>query len=180
MKERSKILITISIPISILFISLPILAQIFHYRITYQASKSMTKGLYLIRPAKSFHRNDIALFRPPIQIRSYMVNAHWIPKNSWMLKKIWGLPGDLVCWEGNYLQINNKKIRLLKSEIKKHQYLENYLPTLKGCHELQKDQYLLLSNKVKNSFDGRYFGPTNKSQILGKAYLFHRIRAQGE
>jgi type IV secretory pathway protease TraF len=43
------------------------------------------------------------------------------------------------------------------------------LPSWEGCLRLQQGSYLLLMNRRPDSFDGRYFGPTQERDILGKA-----------
>ena len=44
------------------------------------------------------------------------------------------------------------------------------MPWWTGCRRLQPGQLLLL-NRTSASFDSRYFGPVERTAILGKAVL---------
>ena len=41
------------------------------------------------------------------------------------------------------------------------------LPHWTGCQRLQKNQYFVLSNRIPNSFDSRYYGPVSGSDLIG-------------
>ena len=43
------------------------------------------------------------------------------------------------------------------------------LPRWHGCRTLADGQVLLVMTRVPDSFDGRYFGPTLKRDLLGRA-----------
>jgi type IV secretory pathway protease TraF len=47
------------------------------------------------------------------------------------------------------------------------------MPWWNGCKQLGADELLLLSADSPRAFDGRYFGVSRSSQLVGKARLIH-------
>lgn len=141
------------------------------YHLTYSNSISMPKGFYLIVPATILHRNDVVEFLPPQQAQEYLATKHWAPNNGHLLKHVMGIPGDWVCNSNNAVWINNQKI----GPIFQFYAPNKPLPQNHFCGKLKINQYLLLSDKIARSFDGRYFGPITKDQIIGKAIAFQKI-----
>lgn len=135
------------------------------YGITYTKSSSMPQGWYLVVPAKNLQRNDIVVFLPPKNTRDFLSQQHWGPKNNLLLKYVMGLPGNLACKYNHYLWINQQKIAPLLVFYAPHKKL----PQNNFCRQLTNDEYLLLSTKITRSFDGRYFGPVKRENIMGKA-----------
>ena len=43
------------------------------------------------------------------------------------------------------------------------------MPWWEGCEGLLPGRYFLLMDHVPASFDGRYFGPVDEADIIGKA-----------
>lgn len=140
------------------------------FLLTYQVTTSMPKGFYFIKPSKHFRRRDIVLFKPPEKFLDFLLQKKWLPKNGLMLKYVIGIPGDYVCQDKKWLYLNNHKFAPIYQEYKPGKKLpNNYF-----CGKLRKHQYLLMSTKLKNSFDGRYFGPVNDDRMIGKAnFLFN-------
>lgn len=135
------------------------------YGITYTKSSSMPQGWYFVIPAKNLQRHDMVVFLPPKNTRDFLSQHHWGPKSYLLLKYVMGLPGDFVCKQNHYLWINQQKIASILIF-----YAPNKkLPQNNFCGRLTSDEYLLLSTKIKRSFDGRYFGPIKYDNIIGKA-----------
>ncbi|MFA6409267.1 MAG: signal peptidase I [Gammaproteobacteria bacterium] len=135
------------------------------YAVTYQATSSMPRGLYLLAPVKSIARGDIVLFYPPITIRDFLKQQHWLPRSGLIMKYALGVPGDYVCRRQNELWINRKKVAHIYHKTSS----DLSLPQQKFCGKLGKTQYFLISIFVPNSFDSRYFGAVERGYILGKA-----------
>ena len=76
-----------------------------------------------------------------------------------IIKRVIGLPGDIVEYKNNQLYINNKKIK----ESYQHGKTENfsvYVP---------KGKYLILGDNREISLDSRRIGPVSVSDIEGRA-----------
>jgi type IV secretory pathway protease TraF len=134
------------------------------FMLTYQVTPSMPKGFYLIIPAKTFSYKSIVVFHPPDAALKFLLQHHWIPSSGLLMKYVMAIPKDFVCKKNHLIWINNKKTVPVF-----HYFAPGKpLPNTAFCHRLGKNQYLLLSNKISHSFDGRYFGPVTKPQIIGK------------
>lgn len=135
------------------------------YGFSIQLSPSMPKGIYWVIPARSIFRGDVVIFKPSNEIDNFLLRHHWIPQSGILIKKVYGVPGDFVCKKNHEVFINHQKIAYVFDE-----YAPNKkLPNIPFCGKLKKDEYLLMSTRVKKSFDGRYFGIINRHNIIGKA-----------
>ena len=159
-----------------LFLALLFIAAIFltvgllkkhGYAITYAVTVSMPKGWYLIVSPEKIARHDIVQFKPPEQALNFLHKEHLIPRSDLLLKYVVGLPDDFVCNKNGVILVSQKKFGTV------YQFDSKgiKLPKSSFCGKLGHDQYLLLSDRVKNSFDGRYFGPIYKKDIIGRAVL---------
>ena len=139
------------------------------YLLTYQVTTSMPKGFYLVSPNKRFHRGDIVLFKPPKKTLVFLLQKKWLPKSGLMLKYVIGVPGDYVYQNKKWIYINHHQIAPIF-----YQYAPGKkLPNNHFCGKLAQHQYLLMSSRLKRSFDGRYFGPVDDNKIIGVAkHLF--------
>jgi type IV secretory pathway protease TraF len=82
-----------------------------------------------------------------------------------MMKHVFAVPGEFVCKRAGYLWIEHKKI----AKVFRDYAPGKTLPSTPFCGVLKANEYLLMSTRVPNSFDGRYFGPIKKSAIFGQA-----------
>jgi len=135
------------------------------FGLSYQESTSMTPGWYFTYPINSLTRNNIILFRPDEHTENYMLERAWILPGSPIMKYLKGMPGDFVCIKNNQIFINQKEI----GNIKKLDSKNRPLPDLTFCQTLVHNQFFMISTRVPNSFDSRYFGPITQEQMLAKA-----------
>lgn len=99
------------------------------------------------------------------------------------VKRIAGLPGEIIGIDPPYLLINGKRVeepRIFRTiSDGKDGYsgfcLVTPTPTFQARLALPsdkitlgKDEYLVLGDNTRNSFDSRYFGPIKRTSILGK------------
>lgn len=140
------------------------------YFITYQVTPSMQQGFYLVKPLNGkIKRGEIVIFTPPPKTLNFLQNHHWLPNDDLMLKHVFGIPGDKVWQKSGFVWINNTKI----APVYKFYAKGKLLPNSNFCGVLDNSEYLLMSTKIKRSFDGRYFGPVNRKKIIGRAiFLF--------
>lgn len=136
------------------------------YWLSYQVTPSMPEGFYWITPIHGrLHRNEVIVFRPPSQFEKFLTKKHWLPDNGLMMKHVVAVPGDWVCKYDDYVWLNGKAIAPVFSHAPKGEAL----PSLAFCGTLLHNRYLLMSLRVPNSFDGRYFGPVSRQRIIGRA-----------
>jgi len=109
-------------------------------------------------------RGDIVVFRYPEDPSQYFI------------KRVIGLPGERV-------EVDNGKILITPvspnaTEILVEPYLADASETeclkLYNCQlptTLGPDEYFMMGDNRPASLDSRYFGPVNRSEIVGKAWL---------
>lgn len=130
----------------------------------WNVSASAPTGLYRILPRALLRRGDMVIARLPNSVAALAASRHYLPLGVPIVKGIAAVPGDTVCARGDAIRINGTKAAL-------RHLLDargRTLPRWNGCRRLQNSQYLLLNNHAW-SFDGRYFGLTTKSEIIGRA-----------
>lgn len=95
-------------------------------------------------------RGDVVVLRAPQD------------KSIYYIKRIVGIPGEDVVVDGSTVKVNGKALD------------ETYLPS--GImndwsghveYKLNSQQYFVMGDNRLNSFDSRYWGPLNRSDIIG-------------
>lgn len=75
-----------------------------------------------------------------------------------LIKRVIGLPGDIVYMKENKLYINEIEVEDIYASTVTGDFIEE---------ELKENEYYLLGDNRINSFDCRYFGPIKKEDIIG-------------
>ncbi len=129
--------------------------------ILYPASPSLPIGLYL-RTFEPIQIGKIVAFKMPGIARRYQAKrGHDMPADFLFMKPIAAGPGDQVCNSLSGLLINGKRI----AETASHDPDGLPLPIWRHCGRLDRDEYFMVSNHIPNSFDSRYFGPVEATEI---------------
>ena len=134
--------------------------------LVWNASASAPRGLYLVVRGSSVRTGDLAIAWPPAGARALAARRGYLPANVPLVKRIAAAGGDRICTSGRRITIDGRTaaIRLLLDA------KGRAMPHWSGCRTLGAGQYLLLADHLW-SFDGRYFGVTGRSEILGRARL---------
>lgn len=133
-------------------------------RIVWNASASAPIGLYAVHHDRAFTRGDLVLVIPPPSIAKVATRRGYLPAGVPLVKRIAGMAGDTVCAQGNGIFINGQFMAARLSTDGQGRPL----PSWQGCRTLDQGEVFLLMEDVRTSFDGRYFGPTNISDIVGR------------
>jgi len=143
-----------------------IITAFFHARphLIWNASASVPTGLYLLQRLHPLQAGDLVAVRPSAALANYMAERHYLPPNTPLLKHVAALPGQTACRDGLAIRIEGKTVAMALV----HDRAGRPLPIWSGCHTLKPDQVFLLNSSVSDSFDGRYFGPTPMSSIIGR------------
>lgn len=138
----------------------------------WNVSASVPRGLYLVLGGSSPRRGDFAAAHLPIMMAALAAERRYLPRGVPLLKRVAGAAGDRVCERGRVLSIDgrNAATRRLRDSRGRP------MPGWNGCVGLRVGQYLLLSPHGW-SFDGRYFGITQDSEMIGRAKLLWSIEA---
>jgi len=129
-------------------------------------SASSPKGLYLVEWNADARRGDIVVARFPERFRELAARRNYLPEGVPLVKRVAAVAGDRVCADGQAIIIDGR----IAAKRKRFDALGRPLPTWRGCVDLRsRDHFLLGQNPW--SFDGRYFGVTHSSEIVGRAVL---------
>jgi conjugative transfer signal peptidase TraF len=137
--------------------------------LVWNASASTPRGLNRIYPGARVHRGDsvVAALREPY--RTLAAERGYLPIGVPLVKRVAAVPGDRICGHGAVITINGRAAAVRK----RLDARGRELPAWNGCIRLGTGEYLLLG-EGDWSFDGRYFGATRSSQIVGRAVLLWR------
>lgn len=139
-------------------------------RLVWNASASAPVGLYWVRPGARIAVGDMVVARTPQLFRRLAAERRYLPENVPLVKRVAGQAGDRICASGGTILVNgHKAVRRLAVDGQ-----GRAMPWWQGCRTLAPGQYFLLMQDVPGSFDGRYFGVTDKVDIVGKAHLLWR------
>ena len=137
----------------------------------WNVTTSMPRGLYVVSPAGGLQRGGAVVFTLPRVWADLAAEREYLPHGVPLLKRVVGLPGDAACVSGHILRLNGRPIALQLHVDGRHRPL----PRWGGCRRLAADEVLLLGEAGNASFDGRYFGPSTRDSILGRAELIWRL-----
>ncbi|WP_390588624.1 S26 family signal peptidase [Erythrobacter sp. MTPC3] len=131
----------------------------------WNATASVPTGLYHIRGTASLHVRERVAIDPPPGLRTYLAERGYLPSGVPLLKEVAALRGDIVCRRGLVITINGEpagEARALDSRARP-------LPDWQGCQIIGADEIFVMNRSVPGSFDGRYFGPIARAQVIGRA-----------
>lgn len=137
--------------------------------LVWNVSQSAPVGLYAIGGRGGVGAGDMVLARVPEGWRRLAAGRRYIPQNVPLIKRVAAVSGDTVCARGSHILVNGHRI----AERRRLDGFGRPMPWWTGCVMLRPgSSFLLMENPA--SFDGRYFGPTGKADIIGSARLIWR------
>ena len=136
-----------------------------HPRLLWNASASAPIGLWRVAPGTPVTRGDIVVARLPEPWRGLAARRRYLPANVPLIKRVAAEPGDRICATGAAVTVNGIAVAIRRAT----DGAGRPMPLWQGCRTLHDGAVLLLMDDPM-SFDGRYFGPTARSDIIGKAY----------
>jgi conjugative transfer signal peptidase TraF len=134
------------------------------YRLIYNASNSVPTGFYLAIIGREPRRGALMLVALPGSWRRWAADRHYLPAHAWALKRVTGVPGDLLCANRRRIVLNGVAVATRQIE----DSAGRPMPSWTGCWRLLDNQWFLLNAPVL-SFDSRYFGPVPTSAFRGIA-----------
>jgi conjugative transfer signal peptidase TraF len=133
-------------------------------RLIWNASASAPVGLYRVVHQRSYARGDLVLAKPSPSVARLAARRGYLPAGVPLVKRIVATAGNSICVQGENIFIDGQFAAKRLSADSKGRPLPGWF----GCRILRQDEVFLLMKGVRASFDGRYFGPTNTSQIIGR------------
>jgi len=133
-------------------------------RLVWNASASAPIGLWSVAPGAPFDRGDMVAARLAEPWRGLAARRHYLPANVPLIKRVAAGAGDNICAGQHGIFVNGSLVAIpLETDGAARE-----MPRWRGCTRLGDDAVLLLMESP-TSFDGRYFGPTARRDIIGKA-----------
>lgn len=134
-------------------------------KLIWNASASTPIGFYSVEPAGRLEVTDLVAVDAPEPIASFLADGGYLPRDTPLLKRVLGLPGQTVCRTG---------LRITVDELEMGTALERDrigrpLPDWQGCRVIADGEIFLMNWEVSDSLDGRYFGPIPASSVIGRA-----------
>lgn len=141
----------------------------------WNASASVPLGFYAITTVDHLSVGDRVAIDPPEPLATFLAERGYLPRGVPLLKTIAATQGQRVCRIGSKININGQAV----GEAFVRDRLGRDLPHWQGCRCISEGEFFLMNASVPDSFDGRYFGPTPATAIIGKAVPLW-TDAQGE
>ena len=139
-------------------------------RLVWNASASAPIGLYVVTPGADARVNDTVIAWLPARYRATAAARRYLPLNVPLVKHVAAGKGDEICALGSRIFINGNPA----ADRKVIDGRGRLLPWWNGCETLDTGHVLLLMARNPDSFDGRYFGPSDRADIVGTARLAWR------
>lgn len=134
--------------------------------LVWNVSASAPIGLYAVSGDGRVEVADMVIARVPEPYRLFAARRRYLPANVPLVKRVAAVPGDSVCAVGEAIIIDGRRL----VPRKRRDGAGRPMPWWSGCVTLRNGALLLLMDDPA-SFDGRYFGPTEAGDVVGKARL---------
>lgn len=135
-----------------------------HPRLLWNATASAPIGLYSVQPNPRPKVGELVVVRPDPALAGWMVERRYIGRDVPLVKRVAAVSGARVCRASVEISIDGRAAATALSR----DHLGRGLPVWSGCHALRAGQLFLL-NAAPTSLDGRYFGPTPITSVVGRA-----------
>jgi conjugative transfer signal peptidase TraF len=139
--------------------------------LVWNATASVPRGLYARTPGAP-SKGDLALTWLPAAVRGLAAERRYLPYRVPALKPVAAIAGDTVCASADSISINGTPVATRNTA----DHLGRELPSWHGCQTLTTAQLFLLSTYAPDSFDGRYFGPTDTADVIEKVAPLWTLR----
>jgi len=105
-----------------------------------------------------------------------------IKQNEHYVKRMVGLPGEILGIESPFLYINGKKMMQPSSIARTeagasgyhgYQKMGTYLTNQNNRVQLANDQFFACGDNQRNSLDSRYWGPVKRANLVGPAFFVY-------
>lgn len=134
-------------------------------KLVWNASASAPVGLYGIAPAEHLAIGDLVVVDAPAPLARFLSERGYLAKGVPLIKPIAALPGQRVCRVGDAITIDGIVIGTALERDRRGRDL----PLWSGCQIVADGELFLMNGQVRDSLDGRYFGPLPVSAVIGRA-----------
>jgi conjugative transfer signal peptidase TraF len=134
-------------------------------RLIWNATASAPIGFYTVEPADTLEVPEMVALMPSEALEQFMVERGYIGRGVPLLKRVLGLPGQRVCRNGATITVDGVEM----GDALERDRMGRDLPVWQGCRTIRDGELFLMNWDVRDSLDGRYFGPVPASSVIGRA-----------
>ena len=134
-------------------------------QLVWNLTPSAPAGLYRIERG-AWHVGDRVAVLPSQDLAADLDERGVLRNGKLLIKRVAAAAGDKVCRQNDEVSVNGRVVA--KAKINGSDGA--LLPFWHGCVTLSDAQIFLLGDTA-NSYDGRYFGVTSASDVIGRAVI---------
>ncbi|WP_117191432.1 S26 family signal peptidase [Rhizobium terrae] len=134
-------------------------------KLIWNASASTPIGLYAISPSDTFEATDLVAVDAPEPLATFLSDGGYLPRGVPLLKRVAALPGQRVCRTGLAITVDGVPL----GDALDRDRRGRPLPVWQGCRLVAGGELFLMNWQVRDSLDGRYFGPLPAAAVIGRA-----------
>lgn len=151
--------------VAVLFATMAAVTYLVTQFTVWNHTSSLPQGLYAVLPCTP-ETGSIIQFTGNSTFRQLAIQRGYIAETDDFLKPVAATQGDTVCLVGGDVSINGDWV----GRVAARDSQDRFLPRPYLCRALRKDELFVLST-TKQSYDGRYFGTLQRSEVKGCARL---------
>lgn len=133
--------------------------------LVWNVSSSAPIGLYDLSAPRDLQVGDLVAVMPDKPLADFLVERGYIGRDVPLLKRVMALPGQQVCRTGNAITVDAVPL----GEALDRDRRGRELPFWQGCRRIADGNIFLMNPDVRDSLDGRYFGPIATKSVIGLA-----------
>ena len=130
----------------------------------WNSSESVPLGLYRLRTTSNYYVAELVAVQPPEPLATYLDRNGYLPAGVPMLKRVRALPGQTICRNGSTITVDGIEM----GEARERDSTGRPLPVWEGCDIVEDGKLFLMNWQAADSFDGRYFGMTPATAVIGR------------
>ena len=134
-------------------------------RLIWNASASTPVGFYTIGEVGNLDVTDLVAVDAPEPLATFLSDGGYLPRGVPLLKRVAAVPGQRVCRTGLAITVDGVPL----GDALDRDRRGRPLPDWQGCRLVANGELFLMNWQVRDSLDGRYFGPLPASAVIGRA-----------
>ena len=133
--------------------------------LVWNATASAPRGLYCIVSPNGVQAGDFVLVQPDPASAAVYAERGYLPLGVPLLKRVGALGGMRVCEHGGDVTIEGRHVASALPNDGRGRPMASW----SGCRALSNGEFFALNADAPTSLDGRYFGPSLLSSVIGRA-----------
>ena len=134
-------------------------------RLIWNASASTPVGFYTIGDVGNLDVTDLVAVDAPEPLATFLSDGGYLPRGVPLLKRVAAVPGQRVCRTGLAITVDGVPM----GDALDRDRRGRPLPVWHGCRLVANGELFLMNWQVRDSLDGRYFGPLPATAVIGRA-----------